>query len=83
MQVLKQNDCFIGGTEKQYKEIFKIVFYNTEFGLSVRKQNTNNAVIRGGVFWSERCNTVIAGSISGNKLTLKEFKERLINTIGN
>jgi hypothetical protein len=40
MQVLKQNDCFIGGTEKQYKELAKINESDTKYFIS-------NCLIRG------------------------------------
>lgn len=76
MEILKQNDSFIGGTEKQYQQITKLL------GLEKKNHVINDSVIRGGLFWSEKLKQVVPGKLSNSdKYTFQQFIVKLKNTI--
>lgn len=81
MEKLQQNDCLIGATEKQYKEIVKITMKDSP-DKSIIKFMTDNCIVRGGLFWSDRVQNVVPAKLkSGNRLQYPVFLERLKNTL--
>lgn len=71
MDKLSNYDMFVGGTKRQYQDIAKES--GVDAGLFVE-----NALIRGGCFWSERYKIPVPGILSnGYQLKHSEFILRL------
>lgn len=62
---LEQCDCLVGGSKSDYKEIAVISGIDIDFFVE-------NAIIRGGCFWSDRKNIPIPGIIRGGKIIRSE-----------
>lgn len=74
MDKLQQGDMFVGGSEKQYKEIARLSDVDIKFFTEV-------SLLRGGCFWSERFKMPIPGILmSGTKINHADFFDRLKNT---
>lgn len=81
MKTLNNHDSFIGGTEKQYKQIVKLSM-GPECDKSYINFVVSNCVARGGLFWSSRVGNVVAGKLqSGQRYAFTEFMERLENRV--
>ena len=81
--MLQEFDCFIGGTKKQYTEIAHTALKHLD--AEPLKSEIDNMLIRGGVFWSKRKNTLIAGKLKNNSkpLDFKTFLIKLKQTVNN
>ena len=73
MDTLKQNDSFIAGTLKEYVSILKYSNYTD----LMKPIIANDCLIRGGCFWSENNQNIIAGNFKhGIKLDYKLFLKK-------
>lgn len=81
-EILKNYDSFLNGTMEQNLQIVKKM--HPKYSVEERKYLLNQITLRGGLFWSDRKNSIIAGKLSdGNRLDFKTFYKKLIITIKN
>ena len=70
MDTLKQNESYINGTLKEYSSILKYSNYTD----LMKPIIANDCLVRGGCFWSDSNNNIIAGKlVHGIKLDYKSF----------
>ena len=79
-ETLENFDSFIGGSLEQNLELVKMM--HPKASADERRKELNQIILRGGLFWSKRKKSIIAGKLSdANRLNFQTFKKRLRLTL--